>query len=245
MQAIILAAGRGSRLKDLTKNKPKPFAFVKVNNCSIIERILQHLDELGVHDVVIVVGCLKEYFYENLGNKYGNVNITYVTSDDWENTNNSYSLYLARDYIKDNFLIIEGDEYFSKPFITKKDLSNKNNYWIGINQPVTGCLLFTDKKMNILDLDIVRNKEQLSKLSNYYKSCGVVKIKKNYIETFFDGLEQFLKLEENKKKYFDLYIKDNLNKLPLKLLPIDAYIVWGEVDDQDDLINLERELKKT
>jgi len=245
MQAVILAAGRGSRLKDLTKNKPKPFAFVKVNNCSIIERILQHLDELEVYDVIIVVGYLKEYFYENLGKKYGNVNITYVASDNWENTNNSYSLYLARDYIRDNFLIIEGDECFSEPFMTKKDLGDKNNYWIGINQPVTGCLLFTDTNMNITDLDIVRNKEQLSKLSNYYKSCGVVKIKDKYIKTFFDDLGKFLKIEENKKKYFDLYIKENLNKLSLKLLPINSYIIWGEVDDQNDLINLEQKLKKT
>lgn len=68
MRAIILAAGMGSRLRPLTLNTPKP--LIKINNESIIERQIKFIREIGINEIIVVTGYLKEEF-EFLKEKYG------------------------------------------------------------------------------------------------------------------------------------------------------------------------------
>jgi CTP:phosphocholine cytidylyltransferase-like protein len=245
MIPIILAAGRGSRLKELTRDRPKPLIFLKIENTTLIEKLLDNLILLGIKKVIIEVGYLKEYIYKYLGNKYQSIEIVYVEVNEWKETNNSYGVSLARDYVDDDFMIIEGDEYFSNPFCdtTLLDIDSEN-YWIGAKAPITGCLLFCDGQKNIKNLEIVREKEKLAELNDYYKSCGVVIIRKKHKERFFDNLDKFLNEHpDNKKKYFDLCIKENLDNIPMKILELDKQIIWGEIDDQQDLEDLNLVLK--
>jgi len=244
MTPIILAVGKGSRLKHLTENQNKPSVFVNFDNSSIIEKMLDNLNDLGVAKVMIAVGYLKDCIYNNLKQHYKNITIEYVEIKDWEENNNSYTVFQLKDKINDDFMIIEGDEYFNSQFITHEQLHDRNNYWIGTQRPITGCLLFADENMNLVDLDIVREKEKLAQLSGYYKSCGVVKITKEYKDIFFNGLSNFIHSNpENKKKYFDQYIKTDLDNLNIKVLPLSKNIIWGEVDDQNDLLELEAQFR--
>lgn len=88
MQAIILAAGMGKRLKHLTENNTK--CMVKVNGISIIERALRILDRKALNKIVIVVG----YEGQKLVNYIESLNvatpITYIWNKDYEKTNNIY-----------------------------------------------------------------------------------------------------------------------------------------------------------
>lgn len=68
MRAIILAAGMGSRLTPLTLNMPKP--LIKINNESIIERQIKFIREIGINEIIVMTGYLKEEF-EFLKEKYG------------------------------------------------------------------------------------------------------------------------------------------------------------------------------
>lgn len=68
MRAIILAAGMGSRLRPLTLNMPKP--LIKINNESIIERQIKFIKEIGINEIIVMTGYLKEEF-EFLKEKYG------------------------------------------------------------------------------------------------------------------------------------------------------------------------------
>lgn len=243
MQAILLAAGRGSRLKQLTEARPKPFLYLTVNQRPLIEHTLDHLNDLGITEVLLVVGYLKEYFTDHLGEKYKNLKITYIEVPDWESTNNASGLLYAQKYIQGSFLLLEGDEFFLKPFIEKEKLEDNLNYWIGIQKPITGCLLFPDAQGRVENLEIIRDQAQVDSLSSYYKSCGVLKISQHSSALFFEKLGEFVGSNpENKKKYFDLCLKQNLEIFSLRILPLSEDNIWAEIDSQEDLDQIHNEL---
>jgi len=111
MQAIILAAGRGSRLRPLTDEVPK--SLVEINGESFLTN---DLDALAKHDevkeVIIVLGYKKDMIKNKIGEEYKGLKITYVENDDWNTTNNIYSLWMAMDKVQDDFILMEGDIFF-------------------------------------------------------------------------------------------------------------------------------------
>jgi len=111
MQAIILAAGRGSRLRPLTDQVPK--SLVEIDGKSFLTN---DLDALAKHDevkeVIIVLGYKKEMIKDRIGDEYKGLKITYVENDDWDTTNNIYSLWMAMDEVQDDFILMEGDIFF-------------------------------------------------------------------------------------------------------------------------------------
>lgn len=97
--AIILAAGFGSRFVPMTYETPK--GLLEVRGEIMIERQIKQLREVGITDIVIAVGYLKEKF-EYLKDKY---NVTLVYNPDFKEKNNISSLYYAREHFKNSYLL--------------------------------------------------------------------------------------------------------------------------------------------
>lgn len=111
MQAIILAAGMGKRLKELTNNNTK--CMVKVNNTTMIERMLRQLDALNLSSIVIVIGYKGNELMEYINTLNVKTPINYVNNEIYYKTNNIYSLFLARNYlVKEDTLLLESDLIF-------------------------------------------------------------------------------------------------------------------------------------
>ena len=117
MNAIIVAAGFGSRLRPLTYSTPKP--LIEVFNQPMIEKNIEFLLEKGIDDINVIVGYAKERF-EYLREKYQGVKLIY--NEKYNEYNNIYSLYLVKDYLEDSY-IIEGAFLYNKKIVTKKDTS--------------------------------------------------------------------------------------------------------------------------
>ena len=96
MQAIILAAGMGKRLGELTKDNTK--CMIKVNGETLIDRVICSLGELSLSRIVLVVGYKGEQLRKYLGKEYNGIPICYINNPVFYKTNNIYSLYLAKDY---------------------------------------------------------------------------------------------------------------------------------------------------
>ena len=107
MNAIILAAGMGTRLRPLTDDIPK--CLVEVNGIPMVERQILLLQERGIFDITLVAGYRKDKL-EYLERKY---NVHIVLNEKYEQYNNIYSLYLVLNKFADTY-ILEGDVWLQR-----------------------------------------------------------------------------------------------------------------------------------
>lgn len=109
LQAVILAAGFGSRLRPLTDDRPK--ALVPIDGHPLLERALDALAEAGVKSVVVVTGYRQERVRELLA-WYSGLDVTTVENPDYATTNTLASLLHAAPLLDDDFLLLDGDLVF-------------------------------------------------------------------------------------------------------------------------------------
>lgn len=123
MNAIILAAGMGTRLRPLTNDRPK--CMVEVNGTPMVERQIQYLHESGITDITLVSGYKAESL-DFLKEKYG-VNI--VFNDKYDIYNNIYSMYLVKELFSDTF-VLEGDVFMNKNCLVPQIKSTYFAKWV-------------------------------------------------------------------------------------------------------------------
>jgi NDP-sugar pyrophosphorylase family protein len=111
MKAVILAAGKGSRMKDLTNQVPKP--MLVVGGRPLLERKIENLPD-EIDEVIIIVGHLKEKIISHFGDSFAGKKITYVES---EPLGTGYALWQARKLLVGEFLSMMGDDVYSKESI--------------------------------------------------------------------------------------------------------------------------------
>lgn len=115
--AVILAAGYGMRMVPINTEEPK--GLLEVKGETLIERLISQLHEVGVQNIKVVVGFMKEH-YEFLIDKY---NVKLVVNSHYKDWNNIYSLFLVKDEISDTY-VLPCDVWFEKnPFSTVEDES--------------------------------------------------------------------------------------------------------------------------
>lgn len=124
-RAIIMAAGIGKRMQPLTFEIPKP--LIKVNGVRMIDTVVNGLRKNGINEIYIVVGHLKEQFYEWAR---GEPNIHFVENPYYNICNNISSLYVAREHLG-NCIILDGDQIiYNKSILDSRfTLSGYNAVW--------------------------------------------------------------------------------------------------------------------
>ena len=123
-RAIIMAAGRGSRMRELTEHTPKP--MLRVNGVRIIDTMIRGLLENGIKEIIVIVGYLKERFQE-IADEYPEVRL--IENPYYETCNNISSIYVVRDLLEEA-MILEGDQYFrsSEPLKAEFEHSGYNGF---------------------------------------------------------------------------------------------------------------------
>lgn len=108
--ALLLAAGTGSRLRPLTLDAPK--CLTEVGGRPILARLIENLRIQGITRLVVVTGYMEHCIVEFLRYNAADMQVDYVFNPDYRTTNNIYSLWLAREQIKEPFLLLESDLVF-------------------------------------------------------------------------------------------------------------------------------------
>lgn len=109
MKAVILAAGRGTRMGSLSEDVPKP--MLTVLGKTLLEYKLDSLPE-EIHEVIIVVGYLKEKIIDRIGDNYRGRKIIYVIQNELRGT--AHALFLCKQYLNDRFIVMMGDDIYTR-----------------------------------------------------------------------------------------------------------------------------------
>ncbi len=118
MKAIILAAGKGSRLYPITLNKPK--GLLEIGGEAILDRMIRQFKRVGVSDILIVVGYQKEFLMEHFGDS-----VRYREYKNYANTNNLHTLWSVKDELNDDVIITFADLIMHQSIVD--DLANSNS----------------------------------------------------------------------------------------------------------------------
>ena len=236
MQAIILAAGMGKRLGELTKNNTK--CMVEVNGVKLIDRVLTYLSHLDLKRIVIVIGYQAQNLVQYIENQYKNLNIEFVENPIYDKTNNIYSLALAKNKFKeDDTLLLESDLIFEESMLRKlvdnqqPDIALVAKY----EKWMDGTMVTIDNDCNILNF-IGKKDFKQDDVDNYYKTVNIYKFSKNYINNqYLPLLEAYCQMKGNNEYYEEvLRVLTMIDKSSLKALPIGDE-KWYEIDDIQDL----------
>jgi len=232
---VILAAGRGKRLEELSASKPKP--LVEVNGKSILSNLVESMIESGIQRIVLVVGYKSEQIIEHLQKYITAAEIIYITNEIWETTNNIYSLWLANEYLEDGFTLFEADVIFDRKIISTILQRPDNNVMLidKYTDKMNGTVVACDKKNNVTNVYLKRNQPDNFDFSNKFKTVNFYKIGREFYQDFFkDKLETYIN-NNDVSYYYEAIIKDGIDEgYSFYGLQTNPY-KWWEIDTKDDL----------
>lgn len=236
MQAIILAAGMGKRLKSLTEHNTK--CMVKVNGITLIERMLYQLDKKNLSKIIIVVGYKSKELIEFIKTLKIKTHIIYLKNNIYYKTNNIYSLALAKKYLeKEDTLLFESDLIFEDSVIDEL-LNDKNDTLALVDRYeswMDGTCLKLDEN-NYIESFISNKNFKNEDVKNYYKTVNIYKFSKHFSKTHYvPFLEAYSKALGN-NEYYEQVLKviAMLDKSEIKVKKLNGQL-WYEIDDIQDL----------
>jgi len=236
MQVVILAAGLGRRLDPLTQNTPK--CLIEVNGTPIIINTLNLLTHYELERIVIVIGHLGNTIKKRLGNNFNGVPIKYVENKKFKKTNNVYSLWLVRNLLNLDTILIEGDIFFEAKTIKKLFSKNVQNIALldHAKQCTEGTMVEINDKNEIHKMIPAREQGLDFNYRGKYKTVNIYSFTKDYLKKIFiPALDKYIKTQ-GRGAYYELIIGALISHGHSN---IKAILVnkskWVEIDDFVDL----------
>lgn len=245
MIGVILAAGMGTRLMPLTKDIPK--ALLKINDVTLLERMIQNCINADISKFIVVVGYNKEKVIDlcpKIAEKY-DIEIRTIANEKYDVTNTSVSTYLASKFIEENdlddFILVNGDNVVDPKIIS--NLADSNN---------TGMIIDNFKELNDESFKLIIDDESFNedktiangKINSIGKGLdipsstgefiGVSKVIGDNVVEFNRILEKLI--EEDPQNYYDYAYKE-LSDITTIDFVLTNGLKWTEIDDHTDWEN--------
>lgn len=233
MQAVILAAGSGQRLRPVTEQLPK--CLIQIREKTLLEYSLEALNNNGINEVIIVTGFLSDMIKKEIGNSYKDVKITYVINDSYDQTGSMFSLSQAKDAIKDNdILLLESDLLYDPKAIKT-----------ALNSPFKDCILVADLSNsgdevyicvdeNFRLTDLGKDIPFENKITAIGELVGISKFSNEFLKRLFKRAEEDYLREEFLRHYEECVFSVDKSGYPVYAVLCKG-LAWIEIDKQEDL----------
>ena len=230
MKALILNSGLGSRLGDLVKNSHKSMLNIS-NNTSIISRQLSQLVKLGVRDVVITTGYNSEILEKYITSLDLPIEITFVNNKEYSTTNYIYSVYLAREFLDDDLLVLHGDIVCEDRILSAM-----------VDRQDSCVVVSSSEKIPEKDFKAVINNDRVSKIGieffdNALACQPVYFLKKDDLKVWLTEVVSFCESGESQKTKCYAEVAFNNISSQIDLHPFDVCnALCKEIDTYEDLV---------
>jgi len=235
ISAIILLAGDGKRIKNLTKN---PKCLLKINNQTIIDRNLGYLKELNIKNVTLVLGYKKKLIKKEIAKHSKYFNFKFVYNNDYNEYGNSYSLYKGLKYSEKKSLIFDGDLVYSKKILENFLNSRyKSSFLIGKTsiKNIECAKTLVDKNGYVkktIDKRLIK-KSELKKYKFVGEAIGIIKISNKIRLRMVKELKVFLKKKINLTLNWEHFMNEFLKNNSIKYDKV-SNSQWIEIDTKQD-----------
>ena len=236
MQVIILNSGVGLRLLPYTKSKPK--CLLKINNKSILEYQMDLLISQDLRKFIITTGPFENQIKELISSRYPNLEVTFVNNSKFESTNYIYSIWLAKDQIDEDILLLHGDLIFD-PILLSRLLEKKNGNYVPVNNLITPPE--KDFKAEIKDSYVSKISVNLFG-NNVFFLAPIYLLSKTSFSEWLSMMETFIETG-NVKCYAEDALNEILDLIKLKPLYFKDEICM-EIDSEEDLNKAKELLNK-
>lgn len=233
MQAIIMAAGKGSRLGNLTDDKPK--SFLEVENHKLIDYNIKLLKKYGVRDIIIVTGYRCERF-EDYVKQYNGVKC--IFNPFYEMVNVLGSFYVAQEYLKEDTIYMHADtlcapQIFEKMIFTDADMVLPVEFKRCDEEAMKVCTV---------DDKIIKISKKIPCDEAEGEFIGVAKIGRNVLEDLKKASKKLM-IQKMFSAYFEAAIEEliKLNKYDIKAVSTEDWF-WGEIDFLEDYERVKNEI---
>jgi len=236
MQAIILAAGMGKRLKDLTRDNTK--CMVKVNGVTLIDRMLHQIEKHHLTRVVIVVGYEGKKLIDYISSLDIRTPIEYINNPVYDKTNNIYSLALAKDWLcREDTLIFESDLIFEDSVLDAViddpretiALVDKYESWMDGT-----CVKIAED--DTIEAFVSRKNFKFDEIKQYYKTVNIYKFSKEFSNRYYVPFLDAYQSALGKNEYYEqvLRVITMLDDPKIRAKRLNGQR-WYEIDDVQDL----------
>lgn len=234
MRAIILAAGVGSRLRPITDKKPK--TMVTVNNKPMIGHIIDALIQAEVPEIVVCTGYRADQLQSYLTEIYQTkVELIFVNNPVYETTNNMYSLYLAREYLRGDLLLMNADLVFDPSIISS--LVEFSGSAIAVDKGN-----YLDEAMKVVvEHNVVKNiSKKICIEDSYGCSIDIYKFNSNACEVLNKEVVEIVEVEKDLNQWTEVLLDRVFANQKVVAVPMDiGDRKWFEIDNYTDLANAE------
>lgn len=230
-KAIILAAGRGSRLRGVLKGKPKP--LLKIGDTTLVENLINNLKILNINKIIVVVGYKSQQIRNKLKNK-----VKFIYYPHYKSTNNLHTLLYVRKELNEPLLCLFSDVLFSKKILSNL-IKRKENFVLAI-----------DKKSKLSGtMRVKTNGNKILGIGNHLKVSnsdgnfiGFAKFSKKGCHILRKTLIKF------KNSNLNYYYTEIFNYLALKKINVNIMNIskfnWKEIDTKKDLFQAKKIYKR-
>lgn len=208
MQAVILAAGLSRRLKPLTDSVPK--CLLKLGNKNLLQMTVENVIANGIKDFLFVTGFKEEMIKNFVNENFPFINKIFIYNSGYESNNNSYSLWLTKQYIKDDIMLLDSDIFFDKEIILellKSEFPNclAVNFTDNLDEEQIKVIINDDDK--VLEIG-----KQINIQESSGESIGIEKFSSYFMKELFIILERKITKENNINEFYEASFQEVINQ---------------------------------
>ena len=221
MKAILLAAGKGTRISRMVQEVPK--STLPINGVPLI----RHTTQMLLEECMEVIVCIG-YRRNDIMKALEGLNVSYYFNPFYDVTNSIASLWFAKSEIDDDMLILNADVYFSKELL-HKILADQNRVVMAMD---TGRVEVGDYFFQVINGCVKKYGKDLPRAERNCEYVGIAKIDKSFTQKFKKQMDKLIDQQHHEMWWenvlYSLTDKEDIHTLDVKGM------FWSEIDYFDD-----------